>query len=146
MTKLKTINEFNENLIKVIDKIKICHDYGTLHQLNEDFNSIGLALVKTVSNKMILCKIKENKPCVDKILQDYIFVGSVNEHKNELSNKFVSCLIEFIKKSNSNQSFIKYEDKNWQKMFGQYGKAVGIQMESVDMKIQEIAEKKVIKG
>jgi len=94
-----------------------------LHALEEDFNENGLSLQVTTKNRMILCKIKDNRPFCQEFMEDYIFVGISHEDR-ELSRRAIDCIMEFVEKAASESSEIKDNIPSWQNDTMLYGKVI----------------------
>ena len=99
----------NLYLEKLLFKIKNAPDYETLFCLEEAFNQIGLTLRCTAKDRMILCKIIEGAPKATAILEDYMFLGTISERTQALSERIVECLCNFV--MNNAAAPAKLEDK-----------------------------------
>jgi hypothetical protein len=118
----------------------MCPDFSSLYELEDDFNKVGMTIRPTASKRMVVCVVENNRPKTGKIFEDYMFVGQVNKQNEELSSRFVECLLKFIRKSASAPVKVENPDRTWEQGAMPYGKAVGIAMEDVDYKMQIIAE------
>jgi len=126
----ETIGEekiIKENASNISLKIKMCPDYGSLFTMEEEFNKIGLTIVPTASHKVILCKIKDNKPSATKIFEDFMFIGSHKNPDNELSSRLVECISNFISKAAGTPTIIEKSKKTWLQSLAMYGEAFGVE-------------------
>lgn len=126
-----SINEekviIKENANGIMSKIEMCPDYGSLFTMEEEFNKIGLTIAPTASHKVILCKIKDNKPNATKIFEDFMFVGSHLKPELELSPRLVECISSFIKKVAGMPMVIDKNQKTWLQGLAMYGEAFGVE-------------------
>jgi len=67
--------------------------------MEREFNDVGLTLQTTHRNNKILCRIVEGKPCTERALDDYIFVGSIDEQSVQIPNDIIALICEFISKN-----------------------------------------------
>ena len=120
---------------KVISKIDKCVNYEMLFCLEEDFNTIGLTLQPTKQNKMVLCIIKDGIPSANRIFEDYVHIGSLEDRSKEISLRLIDCIKEFIVEHAGVASIPINDGRSWQKIQnGLYGDFVE------DSLIAQIAE------
>ena len=81
---------------EILFKIKGCGYYYMLHELEEDFNKIGLTIQTTLRDNKILCKIVEGKPYAEKPLRDYVFVGSLTDQTDPIPDRILDTICEFV--------------------------------------------------
>ena len=84
------------NLQKLLYKIKNCGSYYMLYKLEEGFNSVGFTLQRTLKDHYILCRIVNGEPVTEEPMDDYIFLGSVDESTIEVPNGNMDSIINFI--------------------------------------------------
>ncbi len=114
----------NLNLSKLLFKIKNCVKYEYLYFLEEDFNRVGLTLQNTISDNMVLCCIKEGKAKAESIMEDYIFVGTIKERKEEISPRMTESIVNFIMQNASDPAAIQVSERKWQNGVATYGQIV----------------------
>ena len=91
----------------IITKVQAAIDYQTIYVMEDDFNEVGLTLQTTSNGRIILCKIKSNKPLAKNVVEDYIFFGSLKKAEDELSDRAVLKLCDFIENNKGKSSKIK---------------------------------------
>lgn len=112
-----------DDLRGLLRKIKNSITCSCLYALEKDFNNVGLTLQTTTKNRMVLCKIKNNKPYCKEFLDDYIFIGTAEEDR-ELSKRAVECIMEFVQGAASEPAELKQEMPKWQDNISLYGKII----------------------
>ena len=80
----------------IYEKLLICADLSSLESMEEDFNNVGLTLQQTVSDKVILCRIENGKPCADVIFEDYMIIGYARECARRISKDTRDSLMIFV--------------------------------------------------
>ena len=85
-----------DTLESLLWKLKKCPKFEYIYTLEEDFNKVGLTIQKTVGNNLILCRIDEGKACIHNVVDDYIFIGSLKESKNEISDRMSDFMADFM--------------------------------------------------
>lgn len=128
-----------ENLIAFIDTIKQCYDWKTLYTLSYEFNQFGLCIKSTTGGKIILCRTHNNIIITNKIINDYIFIGSINELDSQIPQRALDIIINFVNNNASapytnNDSF----GKSYNNKIGIYGKPINIANESTLKESQDI--------
>ena len=63
----------------VLFKVDMCINYQSLYAMEDDFNQVGLTIQTTSDNKIILSRIENNTPVTQKIINDYIYIGSLED-------------------------------------------------------------------
>lgn len=115
--------QYNSDLQELLYKIKHSVTCSCLYALEENLNGVGLTLQTTTKNRMIICKIKNNKPYCKKFMDDYIFIGVADEDR-ELSKRAIECIIEFVMNAASEPAELKDEQRSWQDGISMYGKII----------------------
>lgn len=87
----------HDNLKRVLYKVSQCIDYQNLYALEEEMNKVGLSVQTTSNNRMILCRLQEGKVVTEKVIDDYIFIGSLNDATRELSESQIQKISDFIR-------------------------------------------------
>lgn len=128
------------NLSKVIYKIKNCTDYDSLYAMNKDMNSVGLAIVPTTKDKMILCKIVDGKPYAQNIVDDFIFIGCISNKDEQLSDRTLNIIIDFVSNNASGPAELIDAPRKWQNGVRTYGMAVPIYNEDIQYYSQVIID------
>ncbi len=86
----------NLKVSKLLYKIKSSPRFESLYRLENDFLDVGLSIRRTSNDNMVLCKIEDGHPKIDDIIEDYVFAGSIDERKNEVSDKMMDSIIDFV--------------------------------------------------
>lgn len=119
-------DEIDNFASKVIEKLQMCPDFSSLMFLEEDFNNVGLAIHKSNNSNVMLCTISEDgKPQNDKIFENYMIIGSEKTSNIMLTDRFVECIVKFVKKVASTSNVVKSDTPDWQKNVASYGYAIG---------------------
>ena len=134
---------------RAIEKIRNCIDYNALYCMEEDFNRVGLTIQQTPKRRMILCKIINGRPYAEKIIEDYIFISSLDNRDAEVSLRAIDCIINFVQAASSDPSKVEDVARTWMDGVRLYGKTIRIMEESISRAIQlsydgVIAEGKMI--
>jgi len=82
---------------RLIYKIGQCIDYQSLYALEESFNKCGLTIQTTSRNRMILCKLRDGRPVSESVVDDYIFVGSIDGMSKEISERATEKISDFVR-------------------------------------------------
>lgn len=129
----------NDNIGRLLYKIKNCVRFEYLYKLEEYFNSVGLSLQQTANDSMVLCRIQDGKPCCSEIIDDYIFVGSLEEKRDEISDKMARVIQDFVRNNCQEPGSVDYAPKTWQNGVLTYGKVVVVN-EAIDRTVQTLTE------
>ena len=114
---------------KVVDKLGRCIDYQSVYALEEDFNKIGLTVQTTSNNRMILCKLREGKPISTNVVEDYIFIGSHDTAINELTDRAVMKMSDFVRTNASLADVVKNTARVWRNGLKMYESTITIMNE-----------------
>ena len=113
-TPLPTLSlPISERLSKLLSQINKCTDYQCIYALEESFNENGLTIQSTSKNRMVLCKLRNNKPVAENVVEDYIFIGGLDNPSKELSDRVVSKICEFVKANAGDPGKVKNEARPW---------------------------------
>ena len=115
---------YRDNLSKTLYKVRNCPNYETLFSMEEEFNKIGLTFQQTPKSRMILCKIEGNRPHASVIIEDYIFIGSLNNRDETLNEHALECIMNFIMNSSSAPSIVTNVARAWQNGVRTYGQII----------------------
>jgi len=80
----------------IYEKLSMCVDLSSLEKLENEFNNVGMTLQHTKSDKILLCKIKDNKPCIDTIFEDYMIIGYARECARKISRDTLDNVSVFV--------------------------------------------------
>ena len=100
-----------ESLYKLLQRVNRCATYENLKKLEENFNSVGLTIQSSISNNLLLCKIVENAPSSSEMGEDHIFIASSKELDNEISERRLDILSDFIKETADEPAEVAGDDK-----------------------------------
>jgi hypothetical protein len=117
---------------KIIRKIRQCVDYQSLYAMEGDFNRIGLTVQTTANNRMALCRIKNGKPVANHIIDDYVFIGSLNTSTNEISENAATKIIDWVLNNASKKATLKNTARAWRNGLRMYENTIAIMNEDID--------------
>lgn len=133
--KAPVINE-QDRRAKAVDKLVYklggCIDYQSVYALEEDFNKAGLTIQTTANNRIILCKLNNGKPIANSIVEDYIFVGSLDTSINELSDRAVMKISDFVRTNASFADTVRNIPRVWRNGLKMYESTIPIMNEDVN--------------
>jgi hypothetical protein len=123
----------------LLRRVKQCYDWKSLYELREDFNSIGLAVRETAGNRKILCRLEEGKPITDKIIDDYIFVGSKNTMDEEIGTRAQEVILHFISQHASKPQVVVDDNQSYSRDVALYGRPIRIdESPKLEAEVQQI--------
>jgi len=105
----------------VVKRVKMCHNWRSLHQMNKDFNRLGMAIKETVGGRRILCCLKSGKPRTESINKDYIFVGSKSKLDEEISSRTMEVIQQFVTENIGEQQLVADDNQSYTKDIALYG-------------------------
>lgn len=117
---------------KLLRRIKACFDYQSLHAMEPNFNEVGLTIQTTAKNRMILCKIKNNKPLAKEVGLDYIFIGGLDNKDQEYSDRIEQKIIDFVLNNASNKTEIKNIARVWRNGLRVYENTIAVESEEIN--------------
>jgi len=120
------------SLNKLIYKIGQCIDYQSLFALEEEFNRIGLTLQTTSRNRMVLCKLIKGRPITERVIEDYIFVGGLDELSKELTDRATEKICDFVRTNAGTAGKVENIAKVWRNGLRMYESAISIVNEDVE--------------
>lgn len=121
------------NTDKLTYKIRQCIDYQSLYALEEEFNDAGLTIQTTSQNRVILCKLVNGKPKADKVIDDYIFVGSLDTSTNEISDRAAQKIVDFVNNAKGKKDKVKNIARVWRDGLRMYESSIAIMHEDVQL-------------
>lgn len=125
---------------KLIEKIKKCYDWQTFYELKSEFHKIGLSIEKTGEDRFILCRMEEGSPIYESIIDDYIFVGSISQIREEIRARNLDIIVDFVEtNAGVAQTRDKPKSKDYNKNVDLYGQAIRINEEAELCESQEIS-------
>lgn len=116
----------------LISKIRQCIDWQSIYALEEEFNSCALTIQTTPNNRVILCRIEKNKPVAKSIIDDYIFLASMSNSFDELSERAEQKLIDFVQNRCGKPTSIKNIAKVWRNGLRMYEAPISIVNEDME--------------
>jgi hypothetical protein len=119
------------SLEHLLTKIDRCIDYQTLYALEDDFNSCGLTIQTTGSNRMILCKLRAGKPIAKDVIDDYIFIGNADDANREPTERALSRILDFIRNNHGPADKIKKATRTWRNGLKMYEASIPIMNEDI---------------
>lgn len=137
---LRPTSALHEEIERVTEQINQSADYQGVYVLESSLNKIGLTIQTTTNNRMILCKLRDNKPLVENVVDDYIFIGSLDTATKGLSECAVNKIVDFVRVSAGPAGSLKNVPRIWHNGLKIYGSTVPIMNEdkqySVDMLVE----------
>lgn len=121
----------------ITNKIRQCIDFQSIYALEEDFNKVGLTVQTTPSNRVVLCKIVEGKPSAKQVIDDYIFIGSLDNSLAELSDRTAAKIVDFINNNRSGPSKIMDVPRTWRNGLKMYEHNIAIMNENIDAALED---------
>lgn len=122
----------NVTLNKLLYMVEQCIDYQNLYALEDAFNMCGLTMQTTPNGKMILCKLREGKPVTNRVIEDYIFIGSNATIMNELSERAVSKICDFTRTNAGVPDMIRNVARVWRDGLRMYESTIPIMNEDIN--------------
>lgn len=119
----------NKELHRLIHKIGQCIDYQSLYALEESFNKCGMTVQTTSRNRMILCRLVSGRPISENIVDDYIFIGSLDELSRELTDRSSEKICDFVRTNAGPPSKVENIAKVWRNGLRMYESSVRIMNE-----------------
>lgn len=119
-------------LNRLLYKIEQCIDYQNLYCLEEDFNKVGLTIQTTDRRRMILCRLEKGKPITEQIVEDYIYIGSLDELSKELSERTTNKICDFVKTNAGEPGKIQDIARVWRNGLRAYESTIAIKNEDID--------------
>ena len=101
-------------LDKVLCKLRMCPNFGTLIAMEGDLNEIGLTIHHIGANKLIICRIENQQPKASEVLEDFMLIGELNSQLQEVTPRLIECLTSFIIKAAGAPSKIVTSQKSYQ--------------------------------
>lgn len=136
---LKTNKEYlSKVLSKVLYKVSQCIDYQNLYALEEDFNKIGMTVQTTSKQRMILCKLQGGRPISEHVIDDYIFIGSIDDSTKELSENTTQKISDFIRNKASHPDTVKNYARVWRNGLRMYENNISIVNEDISKLADDI--------
>lgn len=123
---------------KLVYKIGQCIDYQSLYALEESFNNCGLTIQTTSLNRMILCKLIDGKPVTESVVDDYIFVGGLNDMSREITERAVIKICDFVRTCSGKANKVENVARVWRNGLRMYESTISIMNEDVNEVAGEI--------
>ena len=127
-------------LANLLYRIKNCTDYDSLYALSTSLNEVGLAVLPTTRDRMVLCRIVEGKPVASKIIDDYLFVGSITGRSSEISDRQMTIITDFVSTNAGEESIIEDVPRKWQQGVFTYGMTLPISNDAIASPAMPIGE------
>jgi len=116
----------------IANKIRQCIDFQSIYALENEFNKVGLTVQTTNNSRVILCKIIEGKPYAKQVIDDYIFIGSLDNSLAELTDRTASKIVDFINNNRGASTVIQDIPRTWRNGLKMYEQNIAIMNESLD--------------
>jgi hypothetical protein len=121
------------SLGKLLFKIGQCINYQNFYALEEEFNKVGLTIQTTAHNRMILCKLVDGKLVTENVVDDYIFVGSLDDLNRELTERTSEKIMDFVRTNAGPASKVENIARVWRNGLRMYESVATIVNEDVNM-------------
>lgn len=122
----------------VVSKILRCVNYHTLLSLEKEFNSVGLTLQHTSQNWVVLCKLRGGKPINDNVLDDYIFLISLDHKHDEITQRALQVITDFVQNAAGDADEVKNSKRIWVGDTRVYDKAISVMREDIQLTAQNM--------
>jgi hypothetical protein len=106
---------------ELLDTVSRCYDYSSFYLLEDKLNEIGLTIQSTRGGKMLLCQIVDNTPWMGEPVKDHIPVGFNESIDEEIPQRLLNTILEFIETHIGDPSFVQHTDRSWNDMPKSYG-------------------------
>ena len=123
------------SLGSLLYKIGQCIDYQNLYALEESFNKVGLTVQTTSHNRMLLCKLVNGGPITENVVDDYIFIGSLDNVTKEITKEAAEKIMDFVRTNAGQAGKVENVARAWRNGLRMYPAIIPIANEE----IQEIA-------
>jgi hypothetical protein len=114
---------------RLVDKLGRCIDYQSVYALEEEFNKAGLTIQTTSNSRMVLCRLQEGKPIAQNVVDDYIFIGSLDAAINELTDRAVMKMCDFVRTNASTADKVRNTARVWRNGLKMYESTIAIMNE-----------------
>jgi hypothetical protein len=139
LSKPMSVREASDREVdKLIYKIGQCIDYQSLYALEESFNKCGMTIQTTSRNRMILCKLRDGKPVTESIVDDYIFIGNLDDLSHEISDRASIKISDFVRTNVGKSSKVENIARVWRNGLRMYESTIKIMNEDINRVAGEI--------
>jgi hypothetical protein len=128
------------SLGKLLYKIGQCINYQNLYGLEEQFNKVGLTIQTTSHNRMLLCKLINGAPIIENVVDDYIFIGSLDDMNRDLTEKTAEKIMDFVRTNAGPAGKIENMARVWRNGLRMYQTVIPI----VNEDVKKIAEDMIL--
>lgn len=132
--------DIREDIEKLTRKIDQCMDYQNVYALESDFNQLGLTIQTTSNNRIILCKLRNGKAITENVVDDYIFVGSLDLATKELSERALLKIKDFVRANAGPPSQIENISRVWRNGLRMYESTIPIVNEHKALSLDTLIE------
>lgn len=129
-----------QDLGKLLYKIGQSIDYQSIYALEESFNKVGLTIQTTSHNRMILCKLVNGGPITENVVDDYIFIGSLDERGKEVTDRVAEKVCDFVRTNAGPAGKVENTARVWRNGLRMYESIISIVNEDVKKIAQTIAK------
>lgn len=109
----------------LITKIQRCSYWRSLYALAEEFVQNGLAIKLTEGGRHALCRIQDGKPIHEQIVNDYIFIESANSEFDEIPQRSLDLIIQFVRQ-NASTNALADQLPTFRRNAALYGQAIRV--------------------
>ncbi len=78
------------------ERMRKCYDWQSLHELQDDFNRVGLTVTATSEERYVLCRVVNGEPITENIIDDYVFIGARDNLSQEISPRHMDIIVDFV--------------------------------------------------
>lgn len=109
----------NKSVDSLLHKIKNSINIHCLMAMDCCFRDVGLTVIETNKNKVVISKIIDGRPMCGKIIEDYIIIGDSRDCE-QFTERTINCILDFVTNASTVDEFVP--DKN--KVNNFYGEVV----------------------
>jgi hypothetical protein len=106
---------------RLLLKLRSVVYFDTLYAMEREFNSVGLSIQCTTCNRQVLCRVCRGKPIIGNMLDDYIFIGSLDNKNAEVPEKLLSVVTDFMMNNAGSPCVLMNAPRKWQRNTSTYG-------------------------
>lgn len=121
----------NPSLPLVVSKLQSCPNFRTLYALEKTFNQVGLTIQHTPQNWMVLCRIEEGHAVATEVLEDFVFVGKLEDQSKPLPADLRESIINFVENAAGDAAVVGHNGRIWKDGVQIYDKALFVVNEDV---------------
>lgn len=145
ISEYRNISEDISRLLSVVKRLDLAAkilkypSWRTILAVKEDLEDNGLTIKETIDGRYLLCRIEEGRAVYDKILDDYVYIGSHDRLDESIDSMRLSMINDFVLDKASNKR-LSNSSKSYNKNTSLYGKPVRVYNEGYSQEILSISK------